>query len=203
MVQIILASTSPSRRRILEDLRLPFVATPPAFDEIRDDDALPEDLALSNGMGKALSVSVDLPPHHWILGSDQVAFNDEGEWFHKASSLEDAEHQLTRCSGHWLHFATSLAIVQGGMVLFEHVERYSVKFRAMTPSAIRDYVLSERPVGCAGSFKAETAGWRLFTDSIGRDIRSLYGLPILALFDFADEQKVRLPYAGIDDRPRG
>ena len=76
MVQIILASTSPSRRRILEDLRLPFVAIPPVFDEIRDDDALPEDLALSNGMGKALSISVDLPPHHWILGSDQVAFND-------------------------------------------------------------------------------------------------------------------------------
>ena len=202
MVQIILASTSPSRRRILEDLRLPFVATPPVFDEIRNKDALPADLALSNGMGKALSISEDFPPHHWVLGSDQVAFNDEGERFYKASSLEDAEHQLTRCAGHWLHFATSLAIVQGGTVLFKHVEQYSVKFRAMTPSAIRDYVLAEQPVGCAGSFKAETAGWRLFSDASGRDIRSLYGLPILALFDFADEQKVRLPYQGIDDRPR-
>ena len=194
MVQIILASTSPSRRRILEDLRLPFVATPPIFDEIRDDDALPEDLAISNGMGKALSISVDLPTHHWILGSDQVAFNDEGERFHKASSLEDAEHQLTRCSGHWLHFATSLAIVQGGTALFKHVERYSVKFRAMTPREIRDYVLAEQPVGCAGSFKAEAAGWRLFSDTNGRDIRSLYGLPVLALFDFADAQKVRFQY---------
>ena len=90
-------------------------------------------------------------------------------------------------------------------MLFKHVEQYSVKFRAMTPSAIRDYVLAEQPVGCAGSFKAETAGWRLFSDASGRDIRSLYGLPILALFDFADEQKSGFRTKGLTivraDRP--
>ena len=125
-------------------------------------------------MGKALSISVDLPTHHWVLGSDQVAFNDEGERFHKASSLEDAEHQLTRCSGHWLHFATSLAIVHGGTALFKHVERYSVKFRAMTPRAIRDYVLAEQPVGCAGSFKAEAAvGGSSVTRMVGTSDRCM------------------------------
>ena len=194
MVQIVLASTSLSRRRILEDLRLPFVATPPAFDEIRDDTALPEHLALSNGLGKALSISTEPSPNQWILGSDQVAFNDKGERFHKASSLEDAEQQLARCSGHWLHFATSLVIVQGGAVLFKHVEQYSVKFRAIPLKAIREYIDAEQPVGCAGSFKAEAAGWRLVTDTEGRDIRSLYGLPVLALFDFADAQDVRFQY---------
>ena len=194
MVQIVLASTSLSRRRILEDLRLPFVATPPAFDEIRDDTALPEHLALSNGLGKALSISTEPSSNHWILGSDQVAFNDKGERFHKASSLEDAEQQLARCSGHWLHFATSLVIVQEGAVLFKHVEQYSVKFRAIPLKAIREYIDAEQPVGCAGSFKAEAAGWRLVTGTNGRDIRSLYGLPVLALFDFADAQDVRFQY---------
>lgn len=196
MVQIILASSSPSRRRILEDLRLGFLAIAPTFDEIRDDAASPSVLALSNGIGKALSISTNLPSNHWVLGSDQVAFNDKGERFHKASSLKDAEQQLTRCAGHWLHFATSLAIAKGGIVLFKHVEQYSVKFRAMTLNTISDYVAAERPIGCAGSFKAEAAGWRLVSDSNGRDIRSLYGLPVLALFDFADARKVRLPYEG-------
>ena len=194
MAEIILASTSTSRKKILESLRLEFQALTPSFEEHPLPRIPPERIAIINGEGKALSVVDRVPAGAFIIGSDQVASNHEGQIFHKSVSLTSARAQLAAISGEWLHFTTSLIIVRDGETLFRHLERFSVRFRTLSKAAIDAYVMAEQPIGCAGSFMAEAAGWRLIQDTQGSDVRALYGLPVLALFDFLDSQNVELPY---------
>jgi septum formation protein len=194
MTSIVLASTSSSRSKILESLRLAFRILPPLFDELTSIGESPDERAIANGEGKALSVIDQVANDALVIGSDQVAFDDNGVVFHKSATLASAKSQLSSISGAWLHFATSLVIIRNGEISLHHVERFSTRFRHLSKRAIEAYVEAERPLGCAGSFMAEAAGWRLIEDTDGRDVRVLYGLPVIALFDYLEAQRIELPY---------
>jgi len=198
MTSIILASTSPTRSKILESLRLAFRALPPSFDELSSISESPDERAIANGEGKALSVIEQVANDALLIGSDQVAFDDNGVVFHKSESLASARSQLSSVSGAWLHFATSLVIIRNGEVSLRHVERFSTRFRHLSRRAIEAYVEAERPLGCAGSFMAEAAGWRLIENTDGRDVRVLYGLPVIALFDYVETQRIELAYTAAE-----
>ena len=194
MTSIVLASTSSSRSKILESLRLAFRILPPLFDELTSVGESPDERAIANGEGKALSVIDQVANDALVIGSDQVAFDDNGVVFHKSATLASAKSQLSSISGAWLHFATSLVIIRNGEINLRHVERFSTRFRHLSKRTIEAYVEAERPLGCAGSFMAEAAGWRLIEDTDGRDVRVLYGLPVIALFDYLEAQRIELPY---------
>ncbi|WP_237056621.1 Maf family protein [Microbulbifer sediminum] len=177
---LILASSSPYRRALLEQLELPFeCASPHINEEALTGESGPELAArLASEKARALAARY---PHGLIIGSDQVAECD-GRLLGKPGTPEKAEEQLSACSGRRVCFHTGLSLLQAasGRQLTQ-VEPFSVIFRELTPGQIRRYVEREQPLDCAGSFKVEGLGIALFEKMEGSDYNSLIGLPLIRL----------------------
>ena len=78
-------------------------------------------------------------------------------------------------------FCTSLALITSDGRAFSAVEDYECRFRTLSGNEIKSYIQLDQPLDCAGSIKVEQAGVSLLCDTRGRDINSLYGLPIMML----------------------
>ena len=77
-------------------------------------------------------------------------------------------------------FLTGTSIINSNNVVHSYVEPFEVKFKKLTLRQIENYVASEQPLDCAGSFKCEGQGILLFENLNGRDINSLVGMPLIA-----------------------
>jgi MAF protein len=147
-------------------------------------------LRLSETKARALAEPY---PGHLVIGSDQALCLD-GEILGKPGTPERARAQLARLSGREVTFHTGLCLLNtaSGRCRLTR-EEYHVHFRPLSPDAIARYVERDRPLGCAGSFKAEGLGITLFQRFAGRDPNSLIGLPLMALVDFLLAEGVTLP----------
>lgn len=189
---LLLASSSPFRRELLNKLGLPFAHAAPDIDEtpIEGESAssLVERLAIqkANALGSAY-------PDHLIIGSDQVAVNN-GVILGKPHTKERAISQLQACRGKHVTFYTGLAVLnsQTGSC-FSCVEPFSVYFRELSDAQITRYIEQEQPLQCAGSFKSEGLGITLFERMHGDDPNALVGLPLIRLVDLLARHGVELP----------
>jgi septum formation protein len=190
--RIILASTSPYRRQLLERLKLPFSVASPQIDETRLPGEMPRELVLRLSESKARAV-ITSHKGALIIGSDQVAVLN-GEILGKPGNRGNAIVQLQKCSGSSVIFHTGLCLLDADSeemqledVLFE------VKFRVLLPQQIERYVDHERPFDCAGSFKAESLGISLFEYMRGDDPTALIGLPLIRLTTMLQNAGIQLP----------
>ncbi|CBG87915.1 Maf family protein [Citrobacter rodentium] len=180
MPNLILASTSPWRRALLEKLALPFECAAPEVDETPLPGETPRHLVSRLAKEKAQSLARRFPAH-LIIGSDQVCVL-EGEITGKPLTEEKACQQLAKASGNIITFYTGLALYNSATGhLQSDVEPFDVHFRHLSATEIADYVRKERPLQCAGSFKSEGLGIALFERLAGRDPNTLVGLPLIAL----------------------
>lgn len=180
---LLLASSSPYRRQLLMRLGLPFEAASPDIDESPANTETAEQLAVRLAMAKAEALALTWPGH-WIIGSDQVACLADGTLLNKPGNHERAVQQLNRSSGQRVSFMTGLALLDSGSGTRQtHCERFHAHFRQLTAEEIENYLRTERPYDCAGSFKMEGLGIALFSQLEGRDPNSLVGLPLIALTD--------------------
>lgn len=180
MNQLVLASTSPYRRELLERLGVPFETTSPNIDETVSPDEVPEKLVERLAESKARAVAFDFPDS-LIIGSDQVAVLD-GKILGKPGNYEKARQQLTNASGRKVTFLTGLCLLNTRTSHCQlTVEEYSVVFRKLTDDQIDNYLQREKPYDCAGSFKSEGLGISLFEKMEGDDPNALIGLPMIAL----------------------
>ncbi|MGK9171670.1 Maf-like protein [Yokenella regensburgei] len=180
MSDIILASTSPWRRALLEKLGMPFECAAPDTDETPLPGESPRHLVLRLAQNKAQSLT-HFYPHHLIIGSDQVCVL-EGEITGKPHTEENARAQLRKASGNIVTFYTGLALFNSATGhLQTECEPFDVHFRHLSDKEIDDYIRKERPLQCAGSFKSEGLGITLFDRLEGRDPNTLVGLPLIAL----------------------
>lgn len=177
-MDIILASTSPYRRALLERLQLPFTCIAPGVDETAHPSEGPADLAGRLALAKARA-GATLHPGALVVGSDQVAASDAG-LLGKPGEFAVARQQLAACSGREVRFYTALALVAPGQELQDLVVT-TVKFRALDDEEINNYLRQEAPYDCAGSFKVEGLGIALFEAIEGPDPTALEGLPLMAL----------------------
>jgi MAF protein len=177
---LILASTSPFRRSILQKLQLKFNTESPKVDEISLTNETPTALVKRLALAKALAVAANHPAA-LIIGSDQVAvFN--GKILGKPHTHENAIKQLTTFSGNQVMFLTGLSLVNSQTGQHQTiVEPFSVYFRQLTSQQIETYLLAEQPYNCAGSFKSEGFGICLFDKLEGDDPNTLIGLPLIRL----------------------
>ena len=181
-MDIILASTSPYRQRLLERLQLPFQCHSPAVDETRLPGEPPARMAARLALAKARSVGANYPDA-LVIGSDQVAALDE-RVMGKPGNYEAARAQLKASAGRVVHFYTGVALYRARDALEQfHVEPFKVHFRDLDDQSISNYLQREQPYDCAGSFKCEGLGIALFSRLEGRDPTSLEGLPLIALCD--------------------
>lgn len=189
-MDIILASTSPYRRALLERLQLGFRCIPPKVDEQPNPNEAPDSLAERLARSKAQAVA-SLHPKALVIGSDQVASIDD-LIIGKPGNFENAKAQLLMSSGREVTFYTGIALVslEKGLERL-HVEPFRVRFRVLTDVQISNYLRREKPYDCAGSFKAEGLGIALFEQLAGNDPTSLEGLPLIKLSEL-------LASAGVD-----
>lgn len=180
MKPLILASSSPYRRQLLERLQLPFTAESPAIGETPEPGEAPAVLALRLATAKAGALAKAWPDA-LIIGSDQVASRD-GAIVGKPGGHAEAHRQLAEASGATQVFYTGLCLLNTATgEAHQHLEAFSVTFRALEHELIEDYLRAEEPYDCAGSFKCEGLGIALFEQMQGPDTTSLMGLPLLAL----------------------
>ncbi|WP_449506616.1 Maf family protein [Enterobacter hormaechei] len=180
MPNLVLASTSPYRRMLLEKLGIPFECAAPEVDETPQPGESPRHLVTRLAKEKAQSLAVRYPAH-LIIGSDQVCVLN-GEITGKPHTEENACQQLLRARGSIVTFYTGLALYNSASGhLQTECEPFDVHFRHLSEQEIMDYVRRERPLNCAGSFKSEGLGIALFDKLDGRDPNTLVGLPLIAL----------------------
>ena len=191
-MRLVLASTSPYRRALLERLRLPFEAIAPGVDEAPLDGEPPEALAARLALAKARAVADDVAlDGAWVIGSDQVAELD-GKALGKPLTRARCIEQLLACSGRRVRFHTGLALVLAGTDrALVCVEPFEVRFRTLSAAEVEHYVDVESPLDAAGGFYSEGLGITLFDALDGRDPNALVGLPLIAL-------REQFAIAGID-----
>lgn len=177
---LILASTSPFRKQLLERLGLPFITAAPDVDESPREDEGPAHLVARLAELKARAVAQQFP-NALIIGSDQTA-TVGGTLLNKPGTHENAVKQLRMCSGHAVTFHTGLCLLNtahGNMQ--RNVIPYYVHFRKLDDAQIEHYLRREQPYNCAGSFKSEGLGIALFEKLAGDDPTALIGLPLIEL----------------------
>jgi len=175
---LILASTSPYRKLLLERLQLPFMQADPLFTEAEPGSMPIDELLQYNSMGKAQSV-LDRYPDATVIASDQLAVCGDIV-LGKPGCAEKAAAQLVMLSGKSVTFLTGLVLLSA-----EHrhigIIPFSVTFRELSEPEIRNYIEKENPIDCAGSFKSEGLGIALFEKMQGDDPTALIGLPLIRL----------------------
>jgi len=177
---LILASTSPFRRALLEKLGVPFEVTSPCVDESARAGESPAEMVCRLAEAKARAGAPDQGPA-LVIGSDQVACID-GKILGKPGTRERAIAQLESASGKKVIFHTGLCLLDGrnDTARTECID-FTVYFRQLSRRQIEAYVERERPYNCAGSFKSEGLGIALFERLEGEDPNTLIGLPLIRL----------------------
>jgi len=185
--KLILASTSPFRRSILEKIQCPFDAISPVCDETPLNNESPKELVTRLAEQKARSCGIE-DPHHLIIGSDQVCVIN-GDIIGKPLTREKAIQQLEEASGQRITFYTGLSVFNTTTKQAETIcEEFNVYFRPLTRQQIENYVNKEDPLDCVGSFKCEGLGIALFEKLEGKDPNTLIGMPLISLIDMLEKQ---------------
>jgi MAF protein len=179
-MRIILASTSQSRKKVLEKLAIPFECVPPICDETPLKGESAEQLVVRLAQMKAQSL-VTSYPNSLIIGSDLVGVLD-GNIVCKPHTVDNARKQLRQSSSKAFYFYTGMTVINTKTQQQTTIcEPFKVTFRHLTDSEIDAYISKEMPLQCAGSFKCDELGITLFDKLEGNDINSLVGLPLLKL----------------------
>jgi septum formation protein len=187
---IVLASTSPFRRRMLEAAGLSCRAIAPDVDEARlkgemavaTENLSPNDVAAALALAKAVSVSARYPDS-LVIAADQVLAHGE-IMFDKPNDLAAARqrHWQLRGTTHRLHTAAVLA--QGGKSLWTCIEIATLKMRAFSQAFLESYLahVGEEVCRTVGGYEIEGRGIQLF-ERIEGDYFTIIGLPLLAVLD--------------------
>jgi septum formation protein len=177
---LILASTSPYRRALLERLGLDFTVADPGVDERAKPGESPAARASRLAAAKADAVA-GLHPDAIVIGSDQVAALGH-RLLDKPGTAEICRARLSALSGNRARFLTGCAVI-GASAGFRltHLDTTTVMFRGLDAQEIARYVEREKPFDCAGGFKVEALGVTLFERVDSHDPTALIGLPLIWL----------------------
>lgn len=201
MLPLILASSSPYRRQLLDKLQLPYAWHSPDIDETPQTNEPPEQLVARLARQKALALAERFPAN-LIIGSDQVA-TLEKRILGKPGSHQKAVEQLSLMQGKNVDFVTGLALLNSRSGNLQCItDIFRVTFRPLTIDEIENYLLREQPYDCAGSFKCEGLGIGLFSSMNGSDPNSLVGLPLIQLVNLLQQEDIYLFRNDSDQAPR-
>lgn len=189
---VVLGSTSPYRRELMQRLGLPFEVLAPGVDEAPEPGETPAALAQRLALAKARAVARQRPAAV-VIGSDQVA-DLNGEPLGKPGTHARAVEQLRRMRGQTVVFQTALAVVclDSGYEAAE-LAPVRVRFRDLDDGEIERYLRAEQPYDCAGSAKSEGLGIALLERIDSDDPTALVGLPLIHTCRLLRAAGVRLP----------
>lgn len=185
--RLILASSSPYRRALLERLRIAFDVAVPALDETPLAAETPAATALRLAQAKARAVAArecaaapDGVPV-LVIGSDQVATFD-GMQIGKPGTHEKALEQLRTMRNRIVEFHSALCLYESARDLAQTEDVVTrVRFRDLPDAELEAYLRAETPYDVAGSAKSEGLGIALLESIESDDPTALVGLPLIAL----------------------
>ncbi len=185
-IELVLASASPSRRKLLENAGLAFRAEKPQIDEraveqsVEGSGLTPADLAQILAETKAADVG-GRNAAALVIGSDQVMALDD-RIFHKPADMDAARRNLLALSGRTHQLHSAVAIVSNGETLWRHVETANMSVRRLQPAFVGHYLaeVGDAALQSVGAYQVEGRGIQLF-DRIEGDFFSIVGLPLLPL----------------------
>jgi MAF protein len=179
-MKLVLASSSPFRKALLEKLNLSFVTDSPDIDETPLADESIEEMVKRLAAAKARALASH-HPQALIIGSDQSA-SLNGKVLQKPGNFDNAFAQLKAASGQCITFYTGLCLLNSATGEAQTIcEPYQVTFRQLHDQEIEHYLQVDQPYNCAGSFKSEGLGICLFESMHGDDPNTLVGLPLIQL----------------------
>ena len=174
---LLLASTSPQRRKILKQLDIPFDVVAPKYEEHDAPDADAVQLVEEHALGKARSVA-DQADGRPVLGVDTaVVLNDRV--YGKPATAEEAAEMLDALGGKTHVVVSGLALLTPGWEFVDHVSTH-VTFRLLTPRDVAVYVASGEWEGRAGAYAIQGLGAAL-VEAIDGDYLNVVGLPAALL----------------------
>jgi septum formation protein len=188
-MRLVLASQSPYRRKILDDLGVAYLAASPDFHEDHLAFTALDEMVVAFARGKAQSLARAFPDA-LIIGADQTA-ELSGRALTKPETEERAVEQLLALSGRTHRLLTAVALLDAQSGVLEHrLVVHHMTMRALTEEQARKYVTLDRPLDCVGAYKIEAHGAFLFSSVTGEiegetrcDQSAIVGLPVTALED--------------------
>jgi septum formation protein len=174
---LLLASTSPQRRKILEQLRIPFDIVAPDYEEHHPPEADAVELVKDHARGKARSVA-DRADGRPVLGIDTAVVLG-GRLYGKPASAEEAAEMLHALGGKTHLVVSGLALLTPAWEVVEHVST-RVTFRPLTPRDVAVYVASGEWEGRAGAYAIQGLGAALI-EAVEGDYLNVVGLPAALL----------------------
>ena len=186
-MKLILASTSPFRKAILDKLGIDFDTASPETDETALTNESPQQLVERLSIAKAKAIA-DKVNDALVIGSDQISVIN-GEIIGKPHTHENAIKQLQDASGKTVTFYTGLCLYNSITQQYQsEVVPFNVVFRDLDDQLIENYLRKEEPYNCAGSFKSEALGIVLFEKLEGDDPNTLMGLPLIRLVKMLEKE---------------
>jgi MAF protein len=180
---LVLASGSPYRKALLDQLRLRHVAHPTDIDESPLSGESPIVLATRLARQKARAAAARFP-RSIIIGADQVATLDNVTAFSKPQDYTAAVAQLEAASGRMATFYSATVVLNARTGTERSVVvPTEVHYRTLTRSRIEQYLRLDQPYDCAGSARIEALGIALVESVRSDDPSALLGLPLIALID--------------------
>ncbi|GHD17366.1 Maf-like protein [Tianweitania populi] len=193
MTQIILASTSPFRLKMLRDAGLTVDAVPSDIDEravdatLKDTGVAPAEVADILAEAKAVSVSEN-HPDAVVIGADQTLSLDD-EVFHKPADMEGARRHLLALSGKTHELNSAVVIARAGVPIWRTVSVARMTMRKLDPAFIGRHLshVGAKALQSVGAYQIEGEGIQLF-EKIEGDHFTIVGLPLLPLLGALREQ---------------
>jgi len=188
---IVLASSSPFRKTLLERLMIPFDTVNPDIDETPIVGESPIELVERLAIEKAKAVA-SVTSNSLIIGSDQVAMHGD-EIVGKPHTHERAVEQLRAASGKQIELYTGLALINSkSKAVQSEVVPFTVHFKQLSEQVIESYLRKEEPYNCAGSVRSEGLGVALLERFEGDDPNALIGLPLIRLVRMLERENYPL-----------
>ena len=178
-MSIILASQSPRRRELLEQIGLTdFLVRPARGEELPHPELTPAQLVEELSRQKAGEVARGAGTYDYIIAADTVVAVD-GQVLGKPHDTHQARAMLTALSGRSHTVYTGVTVRQGERALTRH-EATDVRFRPLTAAEIDAYVATGEPMDKAGAYGIQGRG-ALLVAGIHGDFFNVMGLPLLRL----------------------
>ena len=190
MQNLILASSSPRRKELLENLRLTFAVTSSEVDESFDPTLSPEEVVMELAERKAQAVFKD-NQEAFVIGSDTIVFANN-QILGKPADEAEAVRMLKTLSGCQHEVFTGVSIVSPTSKT-RFYEKTEVWFWELTEDEIRSYVQSGEPLDKAGAYGIQQLG-SMLVKKINGDYFAVVGLPVARTIRELSKAGYQLPY---------
>lgn len=190
-MNIVLASSSPYRKALMQRLNIPFETLNPDVDESALSGETCRDMSMRLATAKALAGAHLVGADRIVIGSDQVA-ELNGLPLGKPLSAEKAIEQLALLSGQRVVFHTAVCTAHRGQLFLDYIPTI-IQMRLLDPAEIERYVAIDQPLNSAGAMKTEALGITLMESLSSEDPTAIVGLPLIAVCQRLRSLGVPLP----------